>query len=162
MSWVLHRIDDRLIHGQVLIAWGHRYAPRRLWLVDDATAADAFERELWSTAAPDLEVRVASVEEAAAAHAAEAGAAGNAFLLVRDLKTALALIEAGAEIRTWNVGGLHYAPGKDKVNEYVYLDHDDRRAARALLTRGVALEVQDVPASRPVAFLALDPQTANA
>ena len=39
MSWLLHRIDDRLIHGQVLVAWGQRLNPVRMWLVDDAVAA---------------------------------------------------------------------------------------------------------------------------
>ena len=75
---------------------------------------------------------------------------------MRDLGTALALVTAGARITAFNVGGLHYAPGKDKVHEFVYLDAADRAVARALLARGVALSVQDVPASRPVALEMLD------
>ena len=39
MSWALHRIDDRLIHGQVLVAWGARLDPARIWVVDDGVAA---------------------------------------------------------------------------------------------------------------------------
>ena len=39
MSWVLHRIDDRLIHGQVVVAWGARLSPARIWVVDDGVAA---------------------------------------------------------------------------------------------------------------------------
>ena len=76
---------------------------------------------------------------------------------MRDLATARAVLEAGAGVREWNVGGLHYAPGKDKVNDYVYLDSADRGDARALLLAGVSLVVQDVPASRPAALVALDP-----
>jgi mannose/fructose/N-acetylgalactosamine-specific phosphotransferase system component IIB len=161
MSWVLHRIDDRLIHGQVLIAWGHRHPPRRIWVVDDASAGNDWERELLQTAAPGIEVKVVTVSEAAAGWEAEAAAAGNAMLLVRGLEAALALVEAGARVGEWNVGGLHYAPGKDRVNEYVYLDDADRRRARALLERGVALSVQDVPASRAQQLAELDPETAT-
>lgn len=157
MSWLLHRIDDRLIHGQVLVAWGQRLNPARMWVVDDAVAASDWERQLYVDAAPGIEVRVVTVGEAAAAWAAEAAAAGGAFLLVRDLDTARRLVEAGAAVGEFNVGGLHYAPGKDKVNEYVYLDAADRSAAKALLARGVALEVRDVPASRTAALGALDP-----
>lgn len=156
MSWVLHRIDDRLIHGQVLVAWGAHLAPARIWLVDDAVAANDWERQLYAEAAPGIEVRVANVAEAAAAHAAEASAPGAAFLLVRDLATARRLVESGAVVGEFNVGGLHYAPGKEKVAEYVYLDDADRDDARALLGRGVALEVRDVPASRPQHLEALD------
>lgn len=160
MSWTLHRVDDRLIHGQVVVAWGGRLRPARIWVVDDASAADPWERELLSTVAPGVEVRVVTVAEAAAGYAAEAALPGGSFLLVRDLKTALALVEAGAAIPAYTLGGLHYAPGREKVNEYIYLGAEDRRAARALITRGVSLQVQDVPATRPRSLPALDPATA--
>ena len=161
MSWALHRIDDRLIHGQVLVAWGARLNPARIWVVDDGVAASGWERALFCDAAPGIEVRVASVAEAAGAHAEEARAAGASFLLVRDLGTARRLAEAGAAVEEWNLGGLHYAPGKEKVNDYVYLDARDREDARALLLAGARLSVQDVPASRAQALVALDPALAR-
>jgi len=154
---LLHRIDDRLIHGQVVVAWGSRYDPRRIWVADDPTAASAWERELLQSSAPGLDVRVVTIAEAARDHAAEAAATGGAFLLVRDLAAARELVEAGAEVAVFNIGGLHYAPGKDKVHESVYLDAGDRDAARALLAHGVALVVRDVPASRAVSLATLDP-----
>lgn len=157
MSWLLHRIDDRLIHGQVLVAWGARLSPQRLWLVDDQVAASAWERQVYEEAAPGIEVHVVSVSEAAAAWAGEAAAAGGAFLVVRDLATARRLVESGAAVGEFNVGGLHYAPGKSKVAEYVYLDDADRADARALLGRGVALDVRDVPASPRHGLQDLDP-----
>jgi PTS system mannose-specific IIB component/fructoselysine and glucoselysine-specific PTS system IIB component len=157
VSWALHRIDDRLIHGQVLVAWGARLDPARIWVVDDGVAASEWERDLFKEAAPGIDVRVASVAEAAAAHAEEAGAPRAAFLLVRDLATARRLVEAGAQVQEWNLGGLHYAPGKEKVNDYLYLDEPDREAAKALLSAGARLVVQDVPASRPQPLGALDP-----
>ncbi|MEK7823620.1 MAG: PTS sugar transporter subunit IIB [Candidatus Eisenbacteria bacterium] len=162
MSWLLQRVDDRLIHGQVVVAWGQRLHPRRIWVVDDGAAANAWERDLLATAAPGAEVRVVTVAEMAAAWAGESEAAGGAFLLVRDLGTALALVEAGAPVARFTLGGLHYAPGKTKVNEYIYLDAADRARARALLARGVALEVQDVPAARAESLVALDPESAPA
>lgn len=161
MSWLIHRVDDRLIHGQVVIAWGARLRPHRIWVVDDASAASKWERELLGSAAPGVDIRVVPVSEAAAAYAQEATAHGGAFLLVRDLESALALVEAGAAIPSFQLGGLHYAPGKVKVNEYVYLDDADRRRARALLARGVELVVQDVPASRVHTLASLDPETAR-
>jgi D-glucosaminate PTS system EIIB component len=160
MSWLNHRVDDRLIHGQVVIAWGERLRPRRLWVVDDLSAANAWERDLLASAAPGIEVRVLTAAEAAAGYPAAALEPIAGMLVVRDLATALALVEAGAAIPSFTLGGLHYAPGKVKVHEYVYLDAADRERARALLARGVALEVQDVPASRALSLSALDPTLA--
>jgi len=160
VSWALHRIDDRLIHGQVLVAWGARLDPARIWVVDDGVAASEWERDLFREAAPGIDVRVASVAEAAAAHAGETEAPRAAFLLVRDLDTARRLADAGARVAEWNVGGLHYALGKEKVNDYVYLDERDRESAKALMAGGARLIVQDVPASRPLPLGALDPALA--
>ena len=162
MSWLLQRVDDRLIHGQIVVAWGGRLAPARIWIADDAAAGDAWERDLLASAAPGVEVRVVTIAEAAARWAEEAAAPGGAFLLVRDLLSALALVEAGAAPRRLTIGGLHHAPGRVKVNDYLYLGPADRRAATALLARGVALEAQDLPATRPTPLRDLDPELAAA
>ena len=156
----MHRVDDRLIHGQVVVAWGMRLRPQRIWVVDDAVAASDWERELLESSAPDAVVRVATVVDAALHWEQERDAQGGALLLVRDLATALRLVQAGAAIATLNLGGLHYAPGKDKINEYIYLGDVDRAAARALRGLNVALNVQDVPAARAVPLEDLDPQSA--
>ena len=160
MSWLNQRVDDRLIHGQVVVAWGLALRPARLYVVDDQVAASPWERDLLVSAAPDSEVRVLTVAEGAAAWEAERSAPGGAMLVLRDLRTALALVESGAAVTAFTLGGLHYAPGKAKIAEYIYLDDADRSDARALLRRGVALEVQDVPATRPQGLVALDPTVA--
>ena len=158
MSWLLERVDDRLVHGQVVVAWGARLRPKRIWVVDDA--ASPWERDLLAGAAPGIEVKVVTAAEAVDLYAKEHAAAGGAFLLLRDLATALRVVESGAAIRSLNLGGLHYAPGKTKVNEYIYLDDADRATARRLRACGVTLEVQDVPSSRAQSLDTLDPETA--
>ena len=160
MSWQNQRVDDRLVHGQIVVAWGSALRFTRLYVVDDQAAASPWERDLLASAAPGVEVRVYTVSEAAAAWEAEGAVRGGAMLVVRDLQTASALVEAGAGVPAYTLGGLHYAPGKGKLAEYVYLDDADREDARALLRRGVKLEVQDVPATRPQPLMALDPTLA--
>ena len=161
MSWILHRVDDRLIHGQVVVAWGARLRPARMVVADDDSAANDWERELLESAAPDTQVRVLSLADAAAGYATEAASPGGAFLIVRSLPAALRLVEMGAAIHGLNLGGIHYAPGRTKVNEYLYLDDHDVDAARALLARGVELEAQDVPHTRPQPLRELVPALAG-
>ncbi len=152
MSWALVRVDDRLVHGQVVLAWGGRLHPRRIVVADDDAAASEWERELLSSAAPGVEVSVLGLERAAAEFAAEAGAEPPSLLLLRDLRSCLELARRGAALGKVNLGGLHYAPGKQKINDYVYLDSADRAALREMRSLGVSFEVQDVPATRPVAL----------
>ena len=160
MSWALLRVDDRLIHGQVVVAWGRHLRPKRIWVVDDATAASEWERKLLGSAAPDVDVRVVTIAEGAAAYAEEAAAEGAALMILRSLKAAADLVEAGAPIASLNLGGIHYAAGRTKVNDYIYLDTDDRAQARRLIARGVKLTVQDVPATRAVPLSELEPELA--
>jgi mannose/fructose/N-acetylgalactosamine-specific phosphotransferase system component IIB len=46
MSLRLVRIDDRLIHGQVVAVWLRALGARRIVIVDDAAARDEFLHEV--------------------------------------------------------------------------------------------------------------------
>jgi mannose/fructose/N-acetylgalactosamine-specific phosphotransferase system component IIB len=150
VTLALARVDDRLVHGQVVLAWGPALRAVRLLVVDDEVAANPWERDLLRASAGELEVRVLSVAEAPPALREETGRAGAAIVLFRSPRTALAAVEGGAALAELNLGGLHYAPGRERVLDYVYLDAADRRSLAALVQRGVRLTAQDVPSSRPV------------
>ena len=153
MSLVLVRVDDRLIHGQVLLGWGPALDPARYVVADDGLAADPFERALLEASAPGTPVEVLGIELAAARLAALSAESGATVVLVRALPEAArlagALGRAGALPQAINLGGLHYAPGKTRVHDVVYLDRADRAALAALADLGVRVVVQDVPATRP-------------
>ena len=150
MSLVLARIDDRLVHGQVVLVWGQSLSATSLLVADDAVAANPWERELMGTTAEDMEVEVVAIAELPARLEIEKNRRGATILLLRSPAAALAAVEAGAAIDEMNLGGLHFAPGKEKILDYIYLDEEDRLALTALQERGVRLVAQDVPASRPV------------
>ena len=67
MPFELYRIDDRLIHGQVVVGWGQPLDIAFIVLVDDAVAASDWEQELYRMGVPpEMEVSFASVEAALA------------------------------------------------------------------------------------------------
>jgi mannose/fructose/N-acetylgalactosamine-specific phosphotransferase system component IIB len=147
---VLARVDDRLVHGQVVLGWGNALRAKRVLVVDDAAAAPGWERDLLAASAGELQVRVVAVADAAAALAEEARRPGAAIVLFRSPLAALAAVESGAELAELNLGGLHHAVGKQRVLDYVYLDAADRGALAKLAARGVRLTAQDLPSSAPV------------
>ena len=70
MAIVLCRIDDRLIHGQVVIGWGRAMGIDLIILVDDQVAASDWEQELYRMAVtPEIEVRFVTMADAARQHA---------------------------------------------------------------------------------------------
>ena len=46
------RVDERLIHGQVMTAWVKKYWIKKIILVDDEIVQDSFMQEVLSMSAP--------------------------------------------------------------------------------------------------------------
>src|SRR4051812_13554631 len=105
----LYRIDDRLIHGQVVVGWGQPLDIRLLVLVDDVVASSEWEQELYRMAVPpEMEIRFESVETAAAKHADIAADKRKSIVIVADIQTMQRLAARVPEIRNVNIGGLHH------------------------------------------------------
>jgi PTS system mannose-specific IIB component/fructoselysine and glucoselysine-specific PTS system IIB component len=152
VTLVLHRIDDRLIHGQVVVGWGQPLDLRFIVLVDDAVAASDWEQELYRMGVPpEMEVYFNTVDEAIAAMPRYRDDPRAGLLLTGDIATMRRLVD-GAEIHTVNVGGLHSKPGRVQRMRYVFLSDDEERQLRELTQRGVEVSAQDVPSARPVAL----------
>jgi len=152
MAVLLYRVDERLIHGQVVLGWGTGLHPDRIIVVDDDLAASDWEQELYTLGLPE-EVR-ASFETVDGARGALHEWVGNGeriLLLTRDLRTMRRLGDGGLlSGREVNVGGIHHAPGRDKVLPYVFLGANEREEIRALVSAGARVVARDLPAARGV------------
>ena len=151
MGLLLHRIDDRLIHGQVVVGWGQPLNLRFLVLVDDDVAASDWEQELYRMGVPpDVAVHFHSVDDMGAAFARYAADPRPGLLLVSSVDTMQRLIAAVPAIRTVNLGGVHHADGRTQRLRYVFLTPAEEQVLRDLEAAGVDITAQDVPATRPV------------
>lgn len=151
MQFVLVRIDDRLIHGQVTCAWGAWLEPKRIVLVNDEVASTGWKRDLYyCTDALGAEIAVLTKEDFLAASAEGRWGDERTIVLVETPEDLLDLVKSGLAIETANVGGMHFREGKREVLPYVYVDADDLRAMNELLKTGVRLEARDVPQAQSV------------
>jgi mannose/fructose/N-acetylgalactosamine-specific phosphotransferase system component IIB len=143
---LLARIDDRLIHGQVVHGWGRALRPTWIGIVSDALRADPARAELYLFAAPEDTKAVAlSVEETLSDATRRTLETERALLLFPGVEEPLRLKQGGFPLEEVNVGGLHHAAGKHALLPYVYLDARDRDQLRALAALGVRLIAQDLP-----------------
>lgn len=151
MSIALYRIDDRLIHGQVVVGWGKPLNARFIVLVDDAVRASAWEQELYRMGVPaDIEVVFASTAEAAERLPEWERDPRVGILVSGGIETLAALSDNGHRVRRVNVGGLHHRPGRSERLRYVYLSDAEAAQLRALAAQGVEVTAQDVPTAPPV------------
>lgn len=151
MPLLLCRVDDRLIHGQVVLGWGRPLGLERIVLVDDEVAASDWEQELYRMGVPsDMDVFFDTVESAAQNLSRYKDDERRGILLTGDIETMTRLVDATDDVRRVNVGGIHHKPGRTQRLRYVFLTPAEESQLRALAGRGLEVSAQDVPAARPV------------
>jgi D-glucosaminate PTS system EIIB component len=150
VTLVLYRIDDRLIHGQVVVGWGQPLDIGFLVLVDDEVATSDWEQELYRMGVPpEMEVFFHTVRDAPSCLEKYRSDVRSGILLTGDIDSMQRLVADGG-ITAVNVGGIHHRAGRTQRLRYVFLNPDEERALRDLATHGVAVTAQDVPGARPV------------
>ena len=148
----LYRIDDRLIHGQVVVGWGQPLELRFIVLVDDEVAGSEWEQELYRMGVPpEMSVYFYGVDAAATQLPALQRDERPGIVLVGDVDTMCRLVsQANGSIRTVNVGGVHHSPGRTPRLRYVFLTPAEEDGLRQIAKLGVEVTAQDVPSTRPM------------
>ncbi len=152
MTITLCRVDDRLIHGQVVIGWGAPMGVDLIVVVDDAVQANAWEQEIYRMAVPEG-TEVAFVTEAEAVGRLDQWAGGpeRVFVLTGDVATMCALVrDSDGRIGRVNLGGVHDQVGRRERLRYLYLSDGEVDELRRLEAGGARVYAQDVPTAPAV------------
>ncbi|MFL5441778.1 MAG: PTS sugar transporter subunit IIB [Myxococcales bacterium] len=151
----LVRVDNRLVHGQVLEAWVPALSVQAILVADDEVAGNALARAAMGLAMPrKVAFRVAPVADVAAMlRPGGVGApATRTLLLVRDVRDAVTLHERGVALGHLNLGNVHFSAGREQVMPTVHLDSSEIEALRRLAASGIEIEGRAVPAEAPIPF----------
>ncbi|WP_130812909.1 PTS galactosamine transporter subunit IIB [Olsenella sp. Marseille-P4559] len=146
---LLTRIDNRLIHGQVVTQWTSTIGANLLLVANDEVAANPMRQKLMNMAAPqDVATRYFSIQKTIdVIH--KAAPRQHIFIIVETPEDALRLVKGGVPIKKLNIGNMHMSEGKRQVATSVAVNDGDVAAFRALQGAGVELSIQRVP-STPV------------
>ena len=152
MTVELFRIDDRLIHGQVVVGWGQPLDIGFIVLVDDTVAGSDWEQELYRMGVPpEMEVYFHSASDAIVAMPKYLADSRRGIVLTGDIATMQRLVDGGV-VSNVNVGGIHSKPGRVQRLRYVFLSPDEESQLRALAANGVKVSAQDLPGARSVSL----------
>ena len=151
MGVELLRVDDRLVHGQVVEGWLKALRINHIVVASDEVEADETQKALYLLAVPHgVQLTTAEVAVAAQAWKANRWKEDRALVLVSTPEDAVRLLDAGAPIKAVNLGGLHYRAGRVQVLKGVSLDDQDVRALKTLAAKGILLEARPLPLDEPV------------
>jgi mannose/fructose/N-acetylgalactosamine-specific phosphotransferase system component IIB len=146
MKVVLVRVDDRLIHGQVVVGWTRTVGGTIIVVANDEVANNSMQRTLLKMTAPaGVKAEILTVEDAAKQLNEKKFAGENVIILVRDPQSLVRLVEAGFNLQKVNVGNVRAAQGKVRLTKEVHANEAEIEAWRKLDELGVILEAQWLP-----------------
>lgn len=150
MPLELIRVDERLLHGQVVVGWGGHLG--LLWYVvaDDDLAGSAWEQEIYREGLPEgSEAEFVTVEAAADRLQDLEARETPGALVIRSTSALRRLAEAGVlEGRRVNLGCLPAREGRREVRPYLHLNAGEAEDVREVVRRGVEVRARDVPTAR--------------
>lgn len=149
MAIVLVRIDDRLIHGQVVESWIPYLKAAEIVVVSEEAFADETRKTLMRLSLPEeVGLKVFGVSAAAAYLSGTKESPKRIMVLVPGPGEILALLSAGMGIEAVNIGGMHYSAGKMQIGRALFLSEEDSRNLREIASKGVKLEGRGVPSDK--------------
>jgi PTS system N-acetylgalactosamine-specific IIB component len=147
----LVRVDNRLLHGQILEAWIPRLGVAEVVVGDDdAAASDLARAAMTLCVPPDLPVRVFAVKDVPWTDLA--AAPRRVLVLVRDVAALRAARADGlspALAPRVNLGNVHFGPGRRPVTPSVFLAEAELAELRELAAAGFAIEARAIPSEPP-------------
>jgi len=149
MSIVLTRIDNRLIHGQVLEAWVPFLQADCIVVANDEVADIPFRKMLMEAAVPrGIDVVIANVRDTAKIFSERNQQARRVLLLFENSSDALNAHKLGVPFQELNLGNMHGGTGKVRYSCTIALDPDDVQNLASLENEGVRIVSQCIPSDR--------------
>ena len=145
MSVVLYRIDDRLIHGQVMTGWSRLYDAQRIIVVDNETAENSFLRQVMEMSVPrGMDVKILNEEEGMKAVLSDSEEM-KTIVLTKTPQAMKKLLDAGADMKQLNVGGMGYVAGRKRVLRNIQMSSEELDILNKIAEKGVEVLCQIVP-----------------
>jgi mannose/fructose/N-acetylgalactosamine-specific phosphotransferase system component IIB len=151
MGILLYRIDDRLIHGQVVEGWFHYVHPDLVIVADDDAAGNPFQKSLMEMVVPlDVRTEILTVREAVARCLKGDYSSRRGILLFRLPRDVLKAMACGLSVHQVNLGGLHSTGKTCFLAKGINASEADLAELQTILASGVQVDVQAVPSEPAV------------
>jgi len=153
LAFPLVRVDDRLVHGQVIVGWAQGLELRPVLLVSDRVRADPIlSKTLLQLIPEENDGAVLTLAETAERALAGAYKDARAMMIFEAPVDVLKLVRLGVPIKSVTIGGLHFREGREEFLPYVFLSEWDRTTLSELRGLGVKVFCQDLPTTKPVPY----------
>ncbi|MBN1613827.1 MAG: PTS sugar transporter subunit IIB [Deltaproteobacteria bacterium] len=151
MDISLVRVDNRLVHGQILEAWVPFVKATRIVVADDDVANDFFRESVIRMAVPsEMEVTITTIEEFSQHYKDRENKQQKTIILFSNIGDVLRAVNRGFKFNRLNIGNIYSDHSRTRCSNSVLLDENDIRDIKALLKAGIRMELQRIPRDKPI------------
>lgn len=143
------RIDDRLIHGQVMTSWMKIMPAKQIIVVDNKVAKDEFMLFVLQNAAPKG-VKVIALTEEDAIEKLRGGLDVPTYILTKTPLNLKSLVDAGLDISEINIGGMGMRKGRKTLYKNISANDEERQCFRNFVNQGIRVYIQIVSTSQAI------------
>ena len=150
MPIIFARVDDRLVHGQVVQAWLPQLSVDEVMIPFIKEKEERINRGLLRLSLP-YEYSLTVLESHACMRYA-LNSKKRIFVLAGSLEELADLVEDGMMLKSVNIGGMHFKPGAQKLDDNVFLDERDKYILKVIAGLGVQIETRALPNSKSISL----------
>ena len=144
------RVDDRLLHGQVAVAWTNYYKVDTIVIANDKVITDKTMQIAFKLATPPgITLSMKSLEGAVAVINNPKHAERTIMVITKTMQDAEYVCgKTGSAVRDVRLGGLRSGEGKKQIDMNSYMSEDDICVMDRMEQKGINIFMQADPASR--------------
>ena len=150
MPIIFARVDDRLIHGQVVQAWLPELNVDEVLIPCAKHRADSLNKTLLRLSLP-YEYKLTVLDSHACMQYARKSS-HRIFILTGTVQELADLIEDGLQIKSINIGGMHFKENAQKLADNVFLDEQDKHFLKIIDGLGIRIETRAVPSAKSISI----------
>jgi len=154
LKHVHFRVDDRLIHGQVVTVWSRYYKLKQIIIVDDEVARDPIQRQIISVVTPaDMKVHICGTGDAPPLIEQAESEGISTMVLVKGPEALAKLAEHQVPVREVIMGGMQFKAGHRQITKTVSVSERQAVLFAELSKAGIKFTLQVIPSERPQDFI---------
>lgn len=150
---VLTRIDDRLIHGQVMTAWLGHVKGNMIMVIDDVVEKDSFLKMVLKSSVPNnIKLGIFGVDTAVQTIQEGFDPTDRVIILVKYPETLYRMNNKGINFDSINIGGMAMSADRKKLFRNIAASEEEKEMLKEMQEKGIEITVQIVPTNTPTSI----------
>lgn len=147
------RVDHRLLHGQVAVAWFNHIDANTILIANDDVAQNEDRKNIMRLGKPaNAKLVMKSVKDSIEAINSGVTDKYDLFVVVESIRDAYDLISNTIVFKTLNLGGTKADENTKSIGKAVNVTSRDEEMLQELMMQGIEVEIRQVPNDRKIIY----------